>query len=158
MLWMTNKRKYAKHVKNNACKRVSTDREAVEQLSSRGQPWWIENLSRIYRPYRKFLDGSRICREAFEIESRKCRWIEIALNSVEKSNPRVSIDSLAVERYREAVKMCKNSFSKKRKTQIWMQSNMPHNQRFKQHFKLSKTSFNKKWQAFKIQNTHTKQV
>ena len=29
----------------------------------------------------------------------------------------VSIDSLVVERYQEAVEMCKNSFSKKRKTQ-----------------------------------------
>ena len=29
----------------NACKRISTNREAVEQLSSRSQSRWIENLS-----------------------------------------------------------------------------------------------------------------
>ena len=46
--------------KNNACKRVSTNQEAVKLLSSRSQPRWIENLSRIYRPDRKFLDESRI--------------------------------------------------------------------------------------------------
>ena len=35
MLWMTRKKKDAKHVKNNACKRISIDREAVEKLSRR---------------------------------------------------------------------------------------------------------------------------
>ena len=40
----------------------------------------------------------------------------------------------------ELSRLLKNSFSKKRKTQIWIQSNMLLNQRSKQHFSLSKTS------------------
>ena len=53
-----------------SCKRILTDREVVEQLSSRSQPRWIENLSRIYRPSRKFLYGSGIYQEAIETKSR----------------------------------------------------------------------------------------
>ena len=49
-----------KHVKSNAWKRVLIDREVVEFLTSRSQPRWIENLSRIYQLDRNFLDGSRI--------------------------------------------------------------------------------------------------
>ena len=59
-------RRYKNMWKLNACKRFLTDREAVELLSSRSQPQWIENLSRICRPNRKFLDGSRSCQEAIE--------------------------------------------------------------------------------------------
>ena len=81
----------AKHVKNNACKRISTDREAVEQLSSKSQPQWIKQLSSIYREDRKFLDGQRIYREA----------IDIAIKKAQKG----SIDSLAVERCPAAVEI-----------------------------------------------------
>ena len=59
-----------KTCENNACKSISTDWEAVEQQSSRSQPRWIENMSRIYRVDRKFLDGSRIHREAIKKNSR----------------------------------------------------------------------------------------
>ena len=104
--------------------------------------------SRIYRPDRNFLDWSRICREAIETSSRKLWWIEIALTSIEKGRSRGSIDSPAVERYGEVIeklsRLLKSNFSKKKKTQTWMQSNMLLNQRSKQHFKLSKTSLNKK--------------
>ena len=55
-------------------------RGAVENLSTTK----CLNGSRIYWPNRNFLDGSRICREAIETKSRKLRWIEDALRSVEK--------------------------------------------------------------------------
>ena len=55
----------------------------VEMLSS--QPRWIENLSRIYQLDRKFLDGSRICREAIE-------------NAIKRKS-KGSIDRPAVKRY-----------------------------------------------------------
>jgi len=127
------------------------------ELSIAKRPRWIELLSSIYWANRKFLDGSRICWEAIETNSQKFRWIEIALTSVEKGRSKISINSLAVERCRKAVEMCKNSFSKKRKIQKWIQSSMLLNQRSKQHFTLSKTSLNKKKKMLriKIQNTHT---
>ena len=107
------------------------------ELSTAKRPWWIEQLSRIYWADRKFLDGSRICWEAIETNSQKFRWIEVTLTSIEKGSSKISINSLVVE-------MSKNSFLEKRKTQIWMQSSMLFNQRSNQHFKLSKTSLNKK--------------
>ena len=108
------------------------------------KPWWIKKLSRNYRTDRNFLDGSGICREAIETNSRKLRWIEGALRSVEKSNPRVSIASHLSRFVEKLSSLMKNSFSKKRKTQKWMQSSKLLNQRSKKHFKLSKTSLNKK--------------
>ena len=85
-------------MKNNACKRISIDQKAqsTEQLSSRSQPRWIENLSRIYRPDRKFLNRDKV---------QKARWIKIVLTYIEKEDQRSSIDSLVVERYQEAVKI-----------------------------------------------------
>ena len=115
-----------------------------QELSTAKRPRWIELLLSIYRVDRKFLDGSRICQEAIETNSQKLRWIVIVLSFVKKGRSKVSIDSLGVESCREAVKMSKNSFSKKRKTQKWMQSSKLLNQRSKQHFKLSKISLNKK--------------
>ena len=66
-------------MKNNACKKVSTDREAIEQkptlmdrefvedlLAKQKVSRWIENLSRSYQD-----------------KIQKARWIEIALTSVE---------------------------------------------------------------------------
>ena len=113
------------------------------ELSTTRRPRWIEQLSSIYRADKKFLNGLRICQEV-KTNSQKLRWIEIALTSVEKGRSKGSIDSLAVKRCQEVVEMCKNNFSKKRKTQKWMQSSMLLNQRSNQHFKLSKTSLNKK--------------
>ena len=43
----------------------------IENLSMAKKPQWIKKLSRNYRTDRNFLDGSRICREAIETNSRK---------------------------------------------------------------------------------------
>ena len=104
------------------------------ELSTARRPRWIELLLSIYRANRMLLNGSRICREAIETNSQKLWWIKIALTWERRS--RGLIDSLAVERYWEDVEKCKNSFSKKRKRQKWMQSSMLLNQRSNQHFKL----------------------
>ena len=61
--------------------------------------------SRSYRASRNFLNGSSSCREAIEIESQESRWIEITIIAIEKGRSKGSIDSLAVERYREAVEI-----------------------------------------------------
>ena len=53
-----------------------------------------------------------IDQEAIETNYRKLQWIENAIRSVKKSNPRVSIDSYLSK----AVEMDKNNFLKKRKT------------------------------------------
>ena len=74
----------------------------IEKLSSRRQPQWIEWLSSIYRANRRFLDGSRICREAIE-------------NTIKRRSKGL-IDRLDIERYQEAVELEKNSFSKRGKT------------------------------------------
>ena len=82
----------------------------IEKLSSSYQAEANLDRSRIYGPNRKFLDGSRICREAIETNSQKLRWIKIALTSIEKGRFGGLIDSLAIERYREVAEMSKNSF------------------------------------------------
>ena len=61
---------------------------SIENLSMAKIPQWIEQLSWSYQPNRNFLDGSRICREAIETNSKKFRWIEDALRSVEKKKPK----------------------------------------------------------------------
>ena len=48
---------------------------------------------------------SRSCWEAIEIESQESRWIEIAITAIEKRSLSDSIDSVAVERYQEAVEI-----------------------------------------------------
>ena len=125
------------------------------EVSTAKWPRWIEKLLSIYRRDRNFLNGSRSCQEAIETNSQKLWWIEIALTAVEKGRLRDSIDSLIVERYQEAIEMLKNSFSKKRKTHIWMQSSMLLNQRSKQHIKLSKTSLNKEKNDKHLDPKHT---
>ena len=110
------------------------DRTAIEHLLSRQKvSRWIEKLLR----------------------SQMLWWIEIALTSIEKGRSKISIDSLVIEMCREAVEMCKNSFSKKIETQKWMESSMLLNQRSKQHFKLSKTSLKWKFKHMDLQkHTH----
>ena len=103
-----------------------------------------KKISSIYQEYRNFLDGSRSCWKAIKTNSQKLWWIENAIIVIEKGRLRGLIDSLAIERYEKLSRLLKNSFSKKRKTQIWMQSSMLFNQRSKQYFKLSKTSLSKK--------------
>ena len=99
---MDNKmKKDAKHVKNDVCKRISIDREAVEWLSNRSQPRWIDQLSSIYRADRKFLDGSRICQESIK-------------NAIKRSW-KGSIDSLAVEKCWEAIEITQKQFFKDEK-------------------------------------------
>ena len=63
---------------------------------------WIEKLSSIYRAYKNF---SSMDREAIEIESQNLQWIEIAIIAIERRSSRGLIDSLAIERHREAVKI-----------------------------------------------------
>ena len=60
-----------------------------------------------------------------------------------KHSPMVSIDSYLLRSVEKLSSLIKQ-FSKKRKTQKWMQSSMLINQRSKQHFKLSKSFHNKK--------------
>jgi len=76
-------------------------RGAIEHLSTEKKPRWIEQLSRSYREDRNFLNGLRISREVIEKNSKKFWWIKNVIRSVEKSNPRVSINrflSRAIEK------------------------------------------------------------
>ena len=119
--------------------------------------------SRSYPASIKEIENFLMDREAIETNSQKSRWIEIAIIAIEKGSSKGSIDSLAVEGCLVAVKIAQKQFLKKRKTQIQMQSIMPFNQRSKQHFKLSKSSFNKKNvkhldPKHTHTHTHTKQV
>ena len=76
-----------------------------QEASTAKWPWRIKQLSRIYQAYRNFLDGSRIYREAIELDSQKSRWIKIAITTIEKGSSRGSIDSLAVKRCPAAIKI-----------------------------------------------------
>ena len=100
---------------------------------------WIENLS-------------KSCRDKFQNTSmdRRC-------NKIYREKQSKGLDRrLSVEICWEAVELDKNSFSKKRKTQKWMQSNKLLNQRSQQNFKLSKTSLNKKnVKHLDTKHTHT---
>ena len=111
------------------CQALNLDRyESIKVLLRICQRQKYLDRSRIYRPDRKFLDGSRSYRDKFQ----KARWIEYALTSVEKGSPRGSIDMNA-----------KNKLL---------------NHRSNQHVKLSKTSLNKKIQSIhdpKHTHTHT---
>ena len=53
--------------------------------------------------------------EAIKKNSQKLRWIEIAITVVEKGRSRGLIDSLAVERYGEAVEIAQKQFFKEEK-------------------------------------------
>ena len=72
-----------------------------------------------------------------------------------KKQLKSSIGKLGIERCRGAVEVTLKQFFKKRKTQIWMQSNMLLNQRSNQYFKLSKTSLNTKNVKHIDPKTHT---
>ena len=61
--------------------------------------------SRSYRASKNFLDGSSSCRATIKIESQESRWNEIVITAIEKGSSKGSIDSLAVERYQEAIKI-----------------------------------------------------
>ena len=92
--------------------------KSIEVLSRIYQ--WQKYLdgSNSYQPGRTFLDGSRICREAIETNSRKFRWIEKAIRSIEKRSPRSSIDSYLSRSVEKLSSLIKTGFSKRGKTQI----------------------------------------
>ena len=54
--------------------------------------------------------------EAIETKSQKPRWIKIAITAIKKRSSKGLIDSLAVERYREAVEIAQKQFFKGEKT------------------------------------------
>ena len=107
-------------MKNNSCKRVSTDRKAVEMLSrenpeisiDRGS---IENLSGRQRAQKI----SSMDQEAVENLLRrnpKPRWIEILSRSVDKRRKKGSIEENLLRICQEAVELEENVFSKGEKT------------------------------------------
>ena len=120
------------------------DQEAIKHLSSIQKLFrWIENLSISY--WEKFLKVSMDwnC-------DNSCR---------EKKIKRLDRQPSYRELSRSYWDCSKIVFSKKRKTQIWMQSSMLQNQRSKQHFKLSKSSLNKKnVKHIDPKHTHTHKI
>ena len=120
------------------------DRGGVENISRRSQPRWIENLSRIYRPDRKFLDGLKKPSRFYQQELQKSRWIKIALTIVEKRRKRGSIEESLSRIYQKDVELEEKEFSKKGKTQEMNATSKLLKHRSNQHNKLSKTSLNKK--------------
>ena len=75
-------------------------------------PQWIEILSRIYWPNRKFFDGSRSYRDKVQ----KARWIEHGIRYVEIRSSRSSIDRNLSRICREVVELDKKEFFKDRKS------------------------------------------
>ena len=91
--------------------KFSTD-GAIEELS-RG----VHNKeTSMDRKAIEHLETFSMDREAIETNSQKLWWIEIAITTIEKGKSRGSIDSLAVERFRDAVEIAQKQFFKKRKT------------------------------------------
>ena len=77
---------------------------SYQEVSTAIWPRWIEQLSRIYRAYRNFLDGLRSRQAAIEPDSQKPWWIKFAIIAIEKRSLRGLIDSLVVERCRDCSK------------------------------------------------------
>ena len=71
----------------------------------------IEILSRIYRPDKKFLDGSRSYRDT----PQKAQWIKYAIRSIEKGRQRGSIDANLSRICREAIELKEKEFFKEMK-------------------------------------------
>ena len=70
---------------------------------------------RSYRAFIKHTKSSSMDQEAIETKSQKPWWIEIAIIATKKRSLRGSIDSLAVERYQEAIEITKKQFFKEEK-------------------------------------------
>ena len=89
------------------------DQEAVELLSSKSQPWWIENLSTGQKVSRWIKNLLRSYRDKVQ----KVRWIEIALTSVETRRKKGLIDSNLSRICREVVELSlkKKCFQRKEK-------------------------------------------
>ena len=47
------------------------------------KPQWIKNLSKIYRPDRKFLDGSKMRKDLLRKEVQGSQWIDICREAIE---------------------------------------------------------------------------
>ena len=65
---------------------------------------------RSYRVSIEHTETSSMDREAIEKNFQKLQWIEIAITTVKKGRSKGLIDSLAVERYREAVEIAQKQF------------------------------------------------
>ena len=82
-------------MENNPCKRVSTDREVVELLSSWQRAHKITSIDRdlcreFIEKLPRNLDGSRICREPDRADKEHrnlARWIDLAVKKLSRSNP-----------------------------------------------------------------------
>ena len=85
------------------------------ELSKAKKLRWIKQLSSIYWADRKFLDGSRICIEAIETNSKKFWWIEIVLTSVEKGRSKVLIDSKLLRVVEKLLRCAKTVFQRREK-------------------------------------------
>ena len=125
-------------MKNNACKRVSTDREAVKDVSARHKvSRWIEKRL-------------KSCRDKVQ----KSRWIEIALTFVETRRKRGSIKVNLLRICREAVELEEKRFFKEEKHIKMNATRKLLKQGSNQHIKLLKTSINKK-NAKHLRSKHT---
>ena len=78
---------------------------SYREVSTANKLRWINKLSSIYQASRNFLNGSSSCWEAIKIESQESQWIEIMITAIVKGSSKGSIDSLVVERYREAAEI-----------------------------------------------------
>ena len=83
----------------------------IEKLSSSYRAEANLDESNSYRASIEQTETFLMDQESVETNSQKLQWIEIALTFVEKEKSEVSIDSLAVESYREVVEIAQNSFS-----------------------------------------------
>ena len=101
--------------KEIAARWIEICRGAIENLLTAKEPQWIEQLSRSYRADKNFLNGSRICREAIETNSRKLWWIENVIRSVKKSSTRVSIDSYLSRAVEKLSRWAKTIFQRREK-------------------------------------------
>ena len=96
------KKKFQNKEKRNACKGISVDREGVENLSRRSKPRWIENLSRICQ-----IDKDH---------KILARWIDLSVEKLLRSNPKISIEEVAVEILSKSYRGCKKEVFQGRKT------------------------------------------
>ena len=117
---------------------------------------WIEKLSRIYQPDRKFLNGSRSYRDKFQ----KARWIEIVIRFVETRRRKASIEENLSRIYREAIELeeKKKVFSREEKHIKMNATSKLLKHRSNQHIKLSKQLSTYMQSIQDPKHTHTQQV
>ena len=83
------------------------DQEAVEKLLSKSKPRWIKQLSSIYQADRKFLNGSRICQEAVELDKKQF------FKERKNTQKRMQSSKLLNQRSKQHIKLSKTSLKKK---------------------------------------------